>query len=245
MDYKKYVLSNRERLSCILKSAAAAGAASWVLYQSIYGLFTIVVFLPVFFQKAKETGYQSRKETLVVQFKDAMLSVAAALQAGYSMENAWRESEKELRELYGEDAVFVKELQRINRAVGVNQPIEKLLYEFAVRSDCEDICNFAEVFLFAKRSGGDFHKIICTTIEHISDKIEVEKEIQTVISAKKLEQKIMNIVPVAMLFYLNITSKDFLSPLYRNTFGVCVMSAAFVVYLLAVRLAEKITDIKV
>ena len=53
---------------------------------------------------------------------------------------------------------------QINQAVGMNQPIEKLLYEFALRSDCEDIQNFSDVFLFAKRSGGDFYKIIATTI---------------------------------------------------------------------------------
>ncbi len=83
------------------------------------------------------------------------------------------------------DGIFVGELHQINQAVGMNQPIEKLLYEFALRSDCEDIQNFSDVFLFAKRSGGDFHKIIATTIEHISDKIEVEREVQTVISAKE------------------------------------------------------------
>ena len=35
---------------------------------------------------------------------------------------------------------------QINQAVGMNQPIEKLLYEFALRSDCEDIQNFSDVF---------------------------------------------------------------------------------------------------
>ena len=245
MNYKKYYLSKTEVLVCIIKSLAASGIAAWVLYQSFYGMITFFVFVPVYIRKQKEKGYRGRKEKLVMQFKDAMLSVAAALQAGYSMENAWKESEKEVRELYGENALFVKELQKINLAVGVNQPIEKLLYEFALRSDCEDIQNFAEVFLFAKRSGGDFHKIIQTTIEHISDKIEVEKEIQTIISAKKLEQKIMNIVPVAILFYLNFTAGDFLAPLYKNAFGVCVMSASFAAYLLAIKLSEKITDIKV
>ena len=56
-------------------------------------------------------------------------------------------------------------------------------------------------FFVRERSGGDFHKIIATTIEHISDKIEVEREVQTVISAKKMEQKIMNVIPVS-LFYI-------------------------------------------
>ena len=133
----------------------------------------------------------------------------------------------------------------MNQALAVNQPIEKLLYESAMRSGCEDIRNFSEVFLFAKRSGGDFQKIIQNTIHHISDKIEVEKEIQTVISAKKMEQKVMNVIPVFILFYLNLTSGDFLEPLYGNALGVCVMTGALMAYLGAIILAKRIMAIKV
>lgn len=163
----------------------------------------------------------------------------------FMMENAWRESEKEMTELYGQDGIFVGELHQINQAVGMNQPIEKLLYEFALRSDCEDIQNFSDVFLFAKRSGGDFHKIIATTIEHISDKIEVEREVQTVISAKKMEQKIMNVIPVFIILYLNLTSGEFLAPLYGNIFGISVMTGALGAYLAAIKISAKMTAIKV
>ena len=114
-----------------------------------------------------------------------------------------------------------------------------------LRSDCEDIQNFSDVFLFAKRSGGDFHKIIATTIEHISDKIEVEREVQTVISAKKMEQKIMNVIPVFIILYLNLTSGEFLAPLYGNIFGISVMTGALGAYLAAIKISAKMTAIKV
>lgn len=97
----------------------------------------------------------------------------------------------------------------------------------------------------AKRSGGDFHKIIATTIEHISDKIEVEREVQTVISAKKMEQKIMNVIPVFIILYLNLTSGEFLAPLYGNIFGISVMTGALGAYLAAIKISAKMTAIKV
>ena len=147
---------------CIGKGILAGMLAAWILYQSVYGMATVFIFIPLCIQREKKKRREQQKETLLLQFRDAMQSVAAALQAGYSMENAWRESEKEMTELYGQDGIFVGELHQINQAVGMNQPIEKLLYEFALRSDCEDIQNFSDVFLFAKRSGGDFHKIIAT-----------------------------------------------------------------------------------
>ena len=227
MDYSTYFLSKKEMMVCIGKGILAGMLAAWILYQSVYGMVTVFIFIPLCIRR------------------DAMQSVAAALQAGYSMENAWRESEKEMTELYGQDGIFVGELHQINQAVGMNQPIEKLLYEFALRSDCEDIQNFSDVFLFAKRSGGDFHKIIATTIEHISDKIEVEREVQTVISAKKMEQKIMNVIPVFIILYLNLTSGEFLAPLYGNIFGISVMTGALGAYLAAIKISAKMTAIKV
>ena len=60
-----------------------------------------------------------------------------------------------------------------------------------------------------------------------------------------MEQKIMNVVPVGLLVYLNLTSQEFLEPLYGNLFGVCVMTGAFAAYVGAVLLASKIVKIKI
>lgn len=219
--------------------------ASWLLYKSVFGMVLFIILFPVVIKRRKSRMCEKQKEELLMQFKDAMQSVTMALQAGYSMENAWKESERELAGLHGEEALFVQELRRINAAVGVNQPIERLLYEFAQRSDCEDIQNFSEVFLFAKRSGGDFCKIMQTTVRHISEKTEVESEIQTILSAKKMEQRIMNVIPVGLLLYLNVTAPDFLVGLYGNLAGRAIMTAALLVYVAAVRISEKIMQIKV
>ena len=116
-------------------------------YISLYMAWPLLLFsFHCVFKERKGNGRNSKKRHFSLQFRDAMQSVAAALQAGYSMENAWRESEKEMTELYGQDGIFVGELHQINQAVGMNQPIEKLLYEFALRSDCEDIQNFFRCF---------------------------------------------------------------------------------------------------
>lgn len=93
-------------------------------YISLYMAWSLFYFhSTVYSKREKETAGTAKRDTSL-QFRDAMQSVAAALQAGYSMENAWRESEKEMTELYGQDGIFVGELHQINQAVGMNQPIE-------------------------------------------------------------------------------------------------------------------------
>lgn len=127
----------------------------------------------------------------------------------------------------------------------MNQPVEVILKDFADRSGIDDIKNFAEVFDTAKRTGGDLIKIIRSTGNIIRDKIEVKREIITMITAKKFESNIMNLIPFGIIVYLRMFSPDFLSPLYHNLFGILFMTVILIIYYGISRIAKKIISIEV
>lgn len=52
----------------------------------------------------------------------------------------------------------------------------------------EDIENFASVLYTAKRSGGDLGNVIQKVARMLGDKIDVKKEIEATLAAKKSEQ---------------------------------------------------------
>lgn len=245
LDYEEYHMTIGEELKCLGMAVALAALTAWILYKHPAGLVLCVVIFPIYRRNYISRRIMERKHELVLQFKDGIQSISVALLSGYSIENAWIEAEKELCELYGEKAYMTREMHYMNRGIRMNQPVEELLSQFAGRSGCEDIVGFAEIFRFAKRSGGDFAKILRNTAHRIAEKQEVEREIETVLSGKKMEQKIMNVVPVGLLAYLNLTSKEFLEPLYGNLFGACVMTGAFVAYVGAFLLARKMVEIKI
>ena len=143
------------------------------------------------------------------------------------------------------DAMITKELIQMNAEIKLNRNVEEILHDLAVRSGVEEIQSFAEIFGFAKRSGGDFPQIIRTTAARISAKIEVEREVDTVIAGKKLEGKIMSVMPFFILAYLNLASGEFIDPLYGNLAGVLVMSAALLVFVGAMAINRRISDIRV
>lgn len=235
----------REKLVCILAGILAALLISWLFYRSWCGM---ILFLPLYFGIRKEYEKRQRmkkKAQLLQEFKDGIQAVSTSLLAGYSMENAWREAEKEIKELYGKDSILYPELCQMNVAVRMNKSLESVLLEFAKRSGCEEIESFAEVFSFAKRSGGDFAGMIQTTVWKLTGKIDVEREIATVLAGKKLEGRIMNLMPIFILAYLNVSSGDFLQVLYGNILGVMVMSVALGVYVTAIRWSEHILDIQI
>ena len=245
MNYDVYHFSFKEWMECMLLSTVITGVITWLLYRTLWGAVLIIAVLPYVCIQKKRAACKRRKQLLLTEFKVSMQCVITSLRAGYSMENAWREAEKEAISLLGEKAMMVQELRQMNGAVRMNKALEVELQAFAVRSGCEDIQDFAEVFIFAKRSGGNFPGIIRRTVEKISEKVEVEQEIETLIAGKMMELKIMNLVPVFILCYLNVTSPTYLQALYGNLFGRCFMTAGLIVYVTAVELGRKIMNIEV
>ncbi len=49
-----------------------------------------------------------------------------------------------------------------------NVPLEKVLSDFAERSQVSDICHFADVFAIGKRSGGNLKELIGDSCEIIA-----------------------------------------------------------------------------
>lgn len=245
MDYGRYECSIKERLQCLLISVGVSGILAWLFYRSWWGMLLFPMVCIWYTRSYRKRQIKRRKERLLYEFKDTMQALSSALLAGYSMENAWRDTERELRELYGEQSVMLPEVQRMNAAVRMNEPIEQVLSEFAGRSSCEEIENFAEIFAFAKRSGGDFAKIIRTTVKELTGKIEVEQEIATILAGKKLEGRVMNLMPLLILAYMTVTAGDFLDVLYGNALGICIMTVVLVGYALALKLSVRILDIRI
>ena len=140
---------------------------------------------------------------------------------------------------------MTREIGWINAQIKLSVPVERLLLDFGRRSGSEDIENFAAVFATAKRMGGNTAGIVRETAVTISSKIDVEREIETAIAAKKYEQKIMSVMPAFIILYMQLTSPGFLSIMYTTAFGMIVMTACLAVYAGALWWGAKIVDIRV
>lgn len=220
---------------------------SYLFYHSLLAMVLVIPFYPVFLRMKAQVLLQKQKSMLQEQFKEAICALATALGAGYSIENAWKEARKEVEKLFGEHALIVQELNHMLAHLEMNVSLEELLSDFALRSGLEDVGSFCQVFLFAKRSGGDFIGIIHATANRISRKVDLQREIITDLAARRLESRVMNMVPMFMLLYLNLTSPGYFDLLYGNLSGVIIMSLCLLFYLLAYvwseRMLQNITNV--
>ena len=126
--------------------------------------------------------------------------------------------------------------------VKVNIAVEQAYMELAEQMDLEEACAFGEILLFAKRLGGNYGKNIQRTATKLGEKMSLQEEITTMMAQKKLE-KVMLVIPLAIIAYVRLTSADLLAVLYGNLAGGLIMSACLVVYVLMALWSRRIMDI--
>ena len=152
---------------------------------------------------------------------------------------------EEIRLIYGENSMILQEFEYMAHLVYVNVPIEKAFEDFGERSGIDDIRNFAKVVRIAKRSGGELIGIINHTAGVIHDKTRIKEEILTLTAAKRFEQKIMNVFPIFIVVYIDVSSPGFFNAMYQTFFGRVAMSACLLSYIVAMYASAKILEIEV
>ncbi|QHQ60248.1 type II secretion system protein F [Anaerocolumna sedimenticola] len=245
MDYNNYQTTKKEQIRYFIQGILIGTGLGILFYSNLLGILLLMPYAFIHVHSKKKQLVEKRKWQLNLEFRDGLASLSAALNAGYSVENAFSQAVTDLKLLYSPDALIVKEFEGIVNKLDMNRPVEDALSDFAERSGLDDIKNFAEVFITAKRTGGDIIKIIRSTGNTISDKIEVRREIVTLISGKKLEADIMSLIPIGIILYLRFFSSGFLNPLYHNPFGFLFMSAVLILYYGVYQLTQKIISIEV
>ena len=150
---------------------------------------------------------QQRRRKLQHQFKDMLYSLSASFTAGRQMPEALVEAADTLSAMYGPEEPIMMELAHMKRCILENNESDsELLTDFAARSGCEDISNFVQVYIICRNTGGDLEKNISRTVSILTDKMNIEREIQSLTSQKKFEGRLIALMPLAMLVILNLLS---------------------------------------
>ena len=161
-------------------------------------------------RQAEEKG----KRCFERQFQDALQSLEAQLNVGYSMENAIKEVQRDLQIMYDRHTLIVREFTYMVRQLNLNVTAEAAWKDFAARVALPEVDTFVTVFSLAKRSGGDSILIIKNAVRQLGDKAEVKREIDTVIAAKKMEFQIMSVIPLGIIGYMRLSFPEFMAGVY-------------------------------
>jgi tight adherence protein B len=225
--------------------AACWGAIGWLFFEHTIGC---VLLIAAGGWSSLRQAFQyiiKGKQRVAAQFEQLLFAVASSLQAGKSVENAFRSAETDLRLMYaGHVPLLLKELERLNRAVHHGTPLERAVDDFQRRLDISEVTNWADIFRTCKRTGGDLVQVMRYTSRLIVEKMNMERELAVLIAGKRLEAKALSVVPFLMIAAFRYGSPDYMAPLYQGG-GHLVMSVALLLIVSGILLSSRLMRIEV
>jgi len=244
-NYWRQGIKKKEYIKALITGGILLFSITLLFYQSILLGGCLSPLLFIYLGKWEMDCIKRKKREFQLQFCDAMQALTSAISVGYSMENAIIEAKKDLSQMYSREDVILKEFSHMEHQIRMSIPVEQVWKDFAERTKQEDVESFVAVFVIAKRNGGNAVGIMRDTMMQIQDKIEVKREIETVMTEKKLEFKVMALIPMGMLAYMYICFPDFMSVLYNNLIGRVIMTICLIIYIVSYEMGKKIAEIEV
>lgn len=222
------------------KALGLTAVIAYSFYRSYWGFVLFPLIYWWIHKRDMKLRRDKERSVLYDHFMDSLKLVNSSLLSGMSMENAWKDAEIELKALHGPMDIMVKLLETLNKRVQTNEPMEAVWLELAQDSNLEEIQRFAEILSFGKKSGANWKELIHKTVLRMEEKYDTSKQIEVLLAQKRLEQKIMNLMPLGIILFLSLTTGDYLDVLYHNVLGVGCMSLCLAIYGVAFGMAEQL-----
>lgn len=245
INFTKYPFTWKERLLYGGGGSCFICLLGKLFYGTGYAAVFLIPLLILFLMQKKRELKRKRQQELQIQFKDFLIAISSSLITGYSVENALKQAEAEMEKMYGKNGYITLELVRINREIHLNIPAEEAFRRCGVRTGLEEILLFSEVFQVAKQSGGDLVEIIKKTAGRISERIEVKREMLTLISGKKMEQRLLTLAPIGIIMYIEVSSPGYFSVMYGNPSGILIMTVCLIMYFVSWMMGERLVAIEI
>ena len=262
INYKVYKMSVNEKSLYFILAFVVGAAVAYLFYGGIgkddYGNPTLLTYIldivimalvgfitsKLFMPIRKDQIIDARKKTLRKQFIDLLDSLATSISSGKNVPNAFVAAREDLLVQYQPDAYIVQEVDNIISGIQNNLDVGAMLLNFGERSGIKDIRTFGRVFETAYSKGANLKDVVRNSHLILSNKCEIEAEIETKVASSKNEQMIMIIMPIILVAMLKMSGGDF-SQNFTTPMGIICTTIAIGAFVGAYFLGRKILKIEV
>ena len=261
INYNEYYMTVKDKIVTFLLGFVGGGLVGLVFYGNQFldedgnttlasAICNVIIFVGVgliaskiIFPLRNEQLRVKRIKELRKQFRSFLEAIAVSLSSGMNIMDSLIAAHNDLRIEYSEKAYIVEEVREMIAGMQNNIAIEEMMASLGERSSIEDIKNFGTVFEMCYRAGGNMKNIVRRTSDIISEKIEIEAEIETALTSNKSQFTVMMIIPVGMVLMIRLMMSTFARS-FATVPGVIAMTIAIGIFIGAYKLGTKMTDIK-
>lgn len=262
INYKVYKMSANEKALYFILAFVIGAAVAYLFYGGIgkddYGKATTVTYVcdivimtlvglvagRLFMPIRKDQIIVARKKKLRTQFIDLLDSLASSISSGKNVPNAFVAAREDLLVQYQPDSYIVQEVDNIISGIQNNIDVGSMLINFGERSGIQDIRTFGRVFETAYSKGANLKDVVRNSHLILSNKCEIEAEIETKVASNKNEQNIMIIMPIVLILMIKMAGSDFAENFTTAT-GIICTTIAIAAFVGAYFLGRKILKIEV
>lgn len=205
----------------------------------VFGIISFKILMPM----RKKQLKRNRKKKIRKQFVDMLESLSVSIAAGQNVPSAMQTVRNDLLIQYTEKDYIVQEISAFLQEMENGIQIEDLFSDFGKRTGVEDISNFGKVFEVAYRRGGNLKEIVKSCYDILSEKIEIEMEIQTKVSSSANQMNIMILMPIFLIAMLKSSGEGFAEN-FTSVSGIISTTVSIFVFIIAYFVGRKILDIK-
>ena len=224
----------------------ALGFVVLFVYYKIVMLSIVggAVFGVVYILVNGQNAIRKRRNKLRLQFRDMLEALSVAMRAGNPPAIALQSAREDLLLLYDENTDIIIELDIIIALFRNAVPLSVSFHDFAQRSGLEDIESFASIYQTIEGKSSRADEIVRQTQSIISDKMEIEMEIETLMTSAKNEMNIMTLMPLVILLILGYVGAGFMGTIYTTIGGRIAASVGLIIFVISVSLGRKISSVK-
>ena len=244
-DYKRIPSATVDHVAAFAIGSAAGFLILFIFYKlialsiiggAVLGIANILV--------SAHASIKKRTLKLRIQFFDLLEAMSVAMRAGNPMLRALQSAREDLILIYPQDSDIIVETDIIIGKFHNAVPLSEAFSDLAERSGLEDIASFASIYATIEGKSGRADEIVRETQQIIADKMEIEMEIDTLMTAAKSEVNIMLSMPLVILGIIGYAGAGFMDAIYTTGAGRVVSTGGLVIFIISFILARKFSNVK-
>ena len=201
--------------------------------------FVAALFVPIFLWMILLILISKRRVAFTEQLSDCLTTVANALRAGYSFQQAVDVVAKEMEPPISEE--FAKVSSDVSMGINLDDALEQM----ARRVESSDFDLVVTAVLIQREVGGNLAQVLDSISDTIIERIRMKREINALTAQGKMSAIVLLLLPFAVGAFMYFFNHDQFIILFEEPLGQMALIVAFVMEILGVIIIRKIVDIEI
>ena len=180
-----------------------------------------------------------RRNAFTEQLSDCLTTVANALRAGYSFQQAMDIIAKEMEPPISEE--FAHVTQDVSMGINLDDSLEQM----ARRVESSDFDLVVTAVLIQREIGGNLAQVLDQISDTINERIRMKREISALTAQGRLSAMVLLVLPFATGVAMYFLNHDNFMILFEDPMGKMAMVVAIIMEVIGIFVIKRIVDIDV